>query len=375
MIILDAIGKGLYAAAGMFWTILWALILGFALSGVVMAFVSKSKMVRLLGKPGPKEIGLALFFGAVSSSCSYAAAAMARSIFQKGAHIIPALAFMLASTNLVVELSAILWIMMGWQFVLAEFFGGIILVFVMAGLMGWLAPLQEFEKRRSAFDHLTQEHGHEATADVPADPRRLEGWRRVARSFTMEWRMIWKDIALGVVIGGFVMALVPDTFWQTLFLQNGSETHGMLQIVENSLVGPIISAVSFVCSIGNIPVASALYHGGITFGGTISFIYADLIIIPLILVYRKYYGWKLTIWITGVFYVSMVVTGIAVELIFSALGWMPHRHAMRTMDNMHFFELNYTLWLNIAFLVIAGILVWLSHAGGNQNKADESCCH
>lgn len=372
------LGLSLYAAAGMLWEIFWALVLGFALSGVVMAFVPKKKIARALGRSGAKELGIAAFFGMISSSCSYAAAAMARSLFQKGAHIVPALAFMLASTNLVIELSAVLWVLMGWQFVVAELVGGLILILIMAALMRFFGPLKAFEEKQQQLSH--GDGGSLAADDEAADWRTLEGWRKAARAFVMEWRMIWQDIVIGVVVSGFLMVLVPDRFWQALFLQNqngvGSASGvSVPQIVENALVGPLVSVVSFVCSVGNIPLASVLYHGGIAFGGAISFIYADLIIIPMILVYRRYYGGRLALWIAGIFYVAMVAAGILVELLFKCLGWTPERRAMGELQHLRFFEMNYTFWLNIAFFIAGAALVWLARSGGGEEEAAGDCCH
>ena len=368
MSIIGVIGNSLFAAAGMFWNMFWALVLGFALSGVVTSFVSKKKTARLLGKPGFKELGLALFFGASSSSCSYAAASMTRSLFRKGAHIIPALAFMLASTNLVIELSSVLWVMMGWQFVVAELMGGIVLVLIMAALMQLFGPLEAFA--------LKQKELNIGLVDSDDEVGPKEHWRNTAKTFMAEWQMLWKDILLGVVISGFLMVLVPDHLWQSIFLQStsaGSEQFSFIQSFENGLVGPLISVLSFVCSVGNIPLASVLYHGGITFGGAISFIYADLIIIPLILIYRRYYGTKLALWITGIFYVSMAATGIVIDLLFHSLNWIPPRHVMGKMTEMHFFEMNYTFWLNVIFFGVAVVLVWI--AKSSPIEKESSCCH
>jgi uncharacterized membrane protein YraQ (UPF0718 family) len=378
MILLHLLLQSLYLALGMFWEIFWALILGFALSGVVMTFVSKEKMVKLLGRPGFKELGLAALFGASSSSCSYAAASMTKSIYQKGADIIPALAFMLASTNLVLELSVILWVLMGWQFVLGEFVGGLVMIAIMSVLMKAFGPLRAFDERREA---LNKEDKPSCESDAEEERYRffrLEGWRAVARSFVSEWRMIGKDIAIGMFVSGFLMAFVPDSFWAKLFLRNGPgalEDHSTLKLIENVLVGPLVSMISFVCSVGNIPLAHALYRGGIGFGGALSFIYADLIIIPLILVYRKYYGWRLALWITGIFYTSMVLSGILMDFAFTALHLLPSSPSgMAPMDaESPFFKFNYTFWLNLFFAGIAIVLVILARSGPDEGP--DSCCH
>jgi uncharacterized membrane protein YraQ (UPF0718 family) len=359
---MNLILQAVLAAAGMLWKMLWALILGFALSGIAQTFVSKEKMASLLGKPGVKELGLASFFGAASSSCSYAATSMARTLFEKGAHIIPAFAFMFASTNLVVELSVVLWVMMGWKFVLAEFVGGVILILVMAVLMKIFAPLDAFAAKQAELSQAREEEFEGAE----------KNWFTVGRAFVSEVQMIWKDVLIGVTVSGFLMVFVPNDFWQSIFLKNGA---GVWRLLENAFVGPLVSMLSFVCSVGNIPLAAVLYHGGISFGGTISFIYADLIVIPIILIYRKYYGSRLAFWMTGIFYVSMVIAGLAVEELFNALGWLPQaaQDQMMTESSFEFFRMDYTLWLNLVFVIVAGILFWLAERAPVSEESQ--CCH
>jgi uncharacterized membrane protein YraQ (UPF0718 family) len=354
---LNLLKEILYTAAAMTWSIFWALMLGFIISGLIMAFVPKGRLTNILGKAGPKEIFLATFFGALSSSCSYAAASMSRSLFQKGAHIVSALAFLLASTNLVLELSLVLWVMLGWQFVLAEFFGGIILIFFMSIFMKILAPLEKFEERRVK---LQEEN---VLTDEPGNPRTRDGWILASQEFIMELKMIWQDIVLGLLISAVIMVLVPQNFWQKLFL---TESSSWFKIFENALIGPIVSLLSFVCSVGNIPLAQTLYHGGISFGGTISFIFADLIIIPLILIYKKYYGWRLALWITGIFYASMVLAGLTVELLFSYLNLIPIPTVeMSPMTSVGFIKVNYTFWLNS----LSSLLLFISWVNLKHLKA------
>jgi uncharacterized membrane protein YraQ (UPF0718 family) len=381
MPLLHAVLQSLLAAVLMFWDIFWALILGFALSAIIMVFVPKAKMTRLLGRPGVKAIGLAAIFGAASSSCSYAAASMTRSIQRKGAHIIPALAFLLASTNLVVELSSVLWILLGWQFVVGECLGGLVMIAVMATLMKLFGPLQEFREWRER--EAAAEAADKEDEDNEETHRwlNLASWRAVARAFVSEWRMIGKDIAIGMLISGFLMTLVPDAFWASLFLKNRASEAGFdwPKAIENALVGPLVSMVSFVCSIGNIPLASVLYRGGIGFGGTLSFIYADLIIIPLILVYRKYYGWRLALWITGIFYVSMALTGLLMDVAFTALGWVPKTNTPAQPPSQAFmmatvgFRFNATFWFNLVFAGVAVALVLLARSG--EPAETDHCCH
>jgi hypothetical protein len=342
---------GIYHGAAMFWETLWALVLGFGISAALQVFVSKEQMTRLLGRSGLKEILLATGFGAASSSCSYAAASIGRSAFQKGAALIPALAFMFASTNLVIELGAVLWLLMGWQFVLAEVFGAFVLIGVMWLLMSIFFPKElEAEAREHAkIDNRSSCHAHNHDHEQEQQNR----WRRLANAFWMDWLMLWKELVAGFLIAGFLAALVPSNWWRFLFIETGSP---LLRLIENAAVDPIIAILSFVCSIGNIPLANLLWANGISFGGVISFIYADLLVIPLILIYRKYFGGRATLYIVVIFYVSMVAAGVIVDLVFAALHLIPHGARPSSAIEHATFIWNYTTWLDLAAIAAAG---WL----------------
>jgi hypothetical protein len=392
MNILDAIGQSLLAAVGMAWQVLWSLVLGFVISGMIQAYVSRQRMSEALGRPGIKEIALATVFGAASSSCSYAAVAAAKSMFKRGAHLIPALAFMFASTNLVIELGLILWQLMGWQFALAEWLGGVVLVVMMTALVKLTYPKRIVEQGR-AYQQTGRvaEHDH---GEMLAPGRTLwgklrsgRGWTYVAHYVRMDWGMIWKDVVAGFVIAGFLAVLVPNEFWKTLFVESAPAP---LRVVENALVGPIIAVISFVCSIGNVPLAAVLFTGGITFGGAIAFLYADLIVLPILNIYRKYYGWRLAAYITLVLFVTMVLTGILIDLLFTGLDRLfpsvdfvptanPHLVEMVTA-----FSLNYTVVLNMLALLVVGVLIFLnvkypmqqvSHAGHDIGHAGHNTDH
>ena len=349
---------GIYHAAAMFWETLWALVLGFGISAALQVFVSKERMTQLLGSAGIREILLATGFGAASSSCSYAAASIGRSAFQKGAALVPALAFMFASTNLVIELGAVLWLLMGWNFVLAEIVGALVLIGVMWLLMSIFFP-HELEKQ--AREHARQavedscchdeHHAHADHSDHKHDQDK--GWGQMANAFWMDWLMLWKELLAGFLIAGFLAAFVPTDWWKALFIETGSPT---LRLIENALVGPIIAILSFVCSVGNIPLASLLWANGISFGGVISFIYADLLVIPLIFIYRKYFGSRAALYIVLIFYVAMVVSGVLVDLLFSALNLIPQGNRPASPIEHATFSWNYTTWLNL--LAIAGA-IWL----------------
>jgi uncharacterized membrane protein YraQ (UPF0718 family) len=347
---MNLIWTGIYHGAAMFWETLWALVLGFGVSAALQVFVSKERMTQLLGRAGLKEMLLATFFGAASSSCSYAAASIGRSAFRKGAALIPALAFMFASTNLVVELGAVLWLLMGWHFVLAEVIGALVLIGSMWLLMSIFFPKQLEQDARN--------HSNvEIVGDDPFHHRHEHGaggrWARLAHAFWMDWAMLWKELVAGFLIAGFLAALVPPDWWRSLFIETGSP---FLRLVENAAVGPIIAILSFVCSVGNIPLASLLWANGISFGGVISFIYADLLVIPLILIYRKYFGSRTTFYIVVIFYASMVAAGVIVDLLFSALDLIPSGARPVSPIEHATFTWNYTTWLDLAAIAAA---VWL----------------
>ena len=351
----------------MFWETLWALVLGFSLSAFLRVFFRKEQITKQFGRSGLRPVALATFLGAVSSSCSYAAASTAKTAFKKGAALVPTLAFMFASTNLVLELGLVLWLLLGWTFVLAEVAGAFFLIVVMWLLVKLTLPEGLVETARAHIDEdenscCSHSHGQEMESEEEPFGKKIrcrENWARAADVFFMEAGMLWKEIAAGFLIAGFLMTLVPDNWWKNLFIAHGS---GPLRLVENAVVGPLIAVASFVCSIGNIPLAGLLWSGGISFGGVISFIYADLIIIPLILIYRKYYGAKAAFYITAIFFVSMVSAGIIVDLLFSALELIPVARPPSAIAQASF-QWNYTAWLDFAALFFCGWLVMVRFKG------------
>jgi uncharacterized membrane protein YraQ (UPF0718 family) len=370
----------LYHGFAMFWATLWALVLGFGISAALQVFVSKEQMNRVFGRTNLKTMLLATGLGAASSSCSYAAVAAGRSAFQRGAALIVALAFMFASTNLVVELGAVLWLLMGWQFVLAEVIGAFVLIGVMWLLMSIFFPKKLEQEARGHAESVVEEcaHHHHSSATAatsgaagenvhPPSPgygatgdggeSTRDKWVRVANAFWMDWSMLWKEILGGFLIAGFLAVLVPSDWWKALFIESGSPA---LRLIENAAVGPIIAVLSFVCSVGNIPLASLLWSNGISFGGVIAFIYADLIVIPSILIYWKYFGGRAAIYITLIFYVSMVVAGVIVDLIFSAAGLIPQGARPPSAIEHATFQWNYTTWLDFAAIAVASVLLFLT---------------
>ncbi|WP_082971192.1 permease [Mycobacterium sp. 852002-51971_SCH5477799-a] len=360
MTVLSAVGHALTLAGSMTWEILWALILGFALSAVVQAVVRRSTIVALMGDDRPRTLAVAAGLGAASSSCSYAAVALARALFRKGADFTAAMAFEIGSTNLVVELGIILALLMGWQFTAAEFVGGPLMIVVLAVLFRLFVRSRLVDAAREQAERgiAGAMEGHAAMdMSIQGDGsfwRRLfspAGLTSVSHVFVMECLAILRDLVLGLLIAGAVAAWVPEKFWQVFFLAD----HPGLSAIWGPIVGPVVAIVSFVCSIGNVPLAAVLWNGGISFGGVIAFIYADLLILPILNIYRKYYGTRMMLTLLGTFYAAMVAAGYLVELIFGTTNLIPmQRNAMVIEASISW---NYTTWLNIAFLALAAILV------------------
>jgi uncharacterized protein len=367
-VLLTKIAEAFVLAAGMIWQVAWSLVLGFTLSGVVQALVSKERMQRVLGRDGIREIALATGFGAASSSCSYAAAAMSKTLFKKGAALVPSLAFLFSSTNLVLELGVILWVLMGWQFTAAEWIGGIVLIAIMTLLVRVTYPKALVEEARRRVDEAGgHDHGSMEAAEGTfwERIRRPETRVAIAQNAAMDFSMLWKDLLGGFVIAGFLGALVPDGAWKVLFLQGAPPA---LQLVENAFVGPVIAIIAFVCSIGNVPLAAILWASGISFGGVLAFLYADLIVFPLLDVYRKYYGIRMTLYLFAVFFVTMAVTAIIMDGAFSALHLVPTPNR-NIVHDVTMFSFNYTFWLNLAFGALA-LYMWRLDA---QHPTDHGC--
>ena len=386
----SAVVHALAVAGTMTWEILWALILGFALSAAVQAVVRRDSIVRLLGDDRPRTLARAAGLGAASSSCSYAAVALARSLFRKGASFVAAMAFEIASTNLVIELGVIMALLLGWQFTLGEFVGGPLMIVILAVLF------RLFLRRRLLRDAHAQAdrgvaglmEGHAAMdMSVGGDGtvwhrlRSAGGYTSVAHVFVMEWAAVVRDIVIGLLTAGAVAAWIPESFWQHLFLTD----HAVWSKVWGPLIGPVVSVLSFVCSIGNVPLAAVLWNGGISFGGVIAFIFADLIILPILNIYRKYYGRRVMWFLVATFYASMVAAAYLVEMLFAVLHITPTERNATVLEPS--ISWNYTTYLNIAFLALAAALLWrffrsggrsmLAMMGGapDDHGMDEHCRH
>lgn len=371
--------KALYFAAAMGWEILWGLILGFLLSALVDVLVSKAELQKLMPDDSSKSIFRASLLGAASSSCSYAAVAIARSIFRKGGDFSAAMAFQFASTNLVIELGILLVVLMGWSFAAAEFIGGPIMIVLLVLMFRVVLRKRWVDEARDQTEKGLQGkmEGHAGMATMSKKGswrERLlssEGWTGISHYFVMNWSMLWKDIAVGLLISGALGALVPNSFWQAAFFTN----HPMLAMLWGPLIGPLIAIASFTCSIGNVPLAAVLWNGGISFGGVVAFIFGDLIILPIVNIYRKYYGARMSLFLLVTFYVAMVLAAFAVEWLFGTFGWIPTaRHIDVTRAA---FSWNYTTVLNIVMLLVAGWLYFRYRKTGGpaMMKAMESGEH
>jgi uncharacterized protein len=398
MPVLEKIWEGIQQSFLMAYEVWWALVIGFAISGIVQAWVPRARIQSAMSGTGFGPIARATGLGAASSSCSYAAIAIARSLFAKGASAITALAFQFASTNLVWELGLVLWVLMGWQFTLAEFVGGIVMIALMAVMLRrFVSPALEARARVHAeeaagestggcghdhgehdqHDHGAHDHGshaghdhggshdhHDHGAPGPERPlsesiRSADAWREVAGNFVMDWSMLWKEIAIGFLLAGFI-GLLGDDFFNVLFI---TDAPPLLRTVENVIVGPLIAVLSFVCSVGNVPLAAVLWSGGIGFGGVVAFLFADLIVIPIVLAYRKYYGNAFAFRIVALMFVTIVFAALIVDGVFGLAGLVPTGPRPTRTDVFGSVGLNYKLVLNVIATAVFGALVWLSRSG------------
>jgi uncharacterized protein len=368
--VLSTIGEGLKQSFLMAYAVWWALVFGFAISAIVQAWVPRERIERSLSGEGLRPIAIATGLGAASSSCSYAAIAIAKSLFQKGASAVTALAFQFASTNLVWELGLVLWVLLGWQFTLAEYVGGIIMIALMAAMLRLFVSPRLEERARSHAQQAGSGHQHHTAGEEPMSwrerVRSASAWSDVADNFRGDWQMLWKEITIGFLLAGFI-GLLGDDFFNGLFI---TDAPPVVTAVENVIVGPIIAVLSFVCSVGNVPLAAVLWSGGISFAGVMAFIFADLIVLPIVVAYRKYYGTAFALRITALMFVTMVIAALIVDGLFSGLGLIPDARPTRS-EIFSSIQLDYKLVLNVLGLVIFAALFYLT-AGRDSHRCGES---
>jgi uncharacterized membrane protein YraQ (UPF0718 family) len=366
MAALDTLWDGIANAFLMAWAVWWALVLGFAISAIVQAWVPKERIQDALGGSGGRSVALATGLGAASSSCSYAAVAIAKSLFEKGASAASALAFQFASTNLVVELGVVIWVLIGWQFTLAELLGGLVLIVIMTLLLRLLISRRlEVLAREHAQRADSGGHQHHSAGAQPTLRERLtsiDEWSDVAHNFRNDWLMLWKEITVGFILAGFI-GLLGNRFFDGLFIEHAPSG---LRLAENVIVGPLIAILSFVCSVGNVPIAAVLWSGGISFAGVIAFIFADLLVLPIVLIYRKYYGNAFALRLSALMFVTIVLAALIVDLLFSGAGLIPHLRPSRTAI-FSTIAVNYTLFTNLVGLAIfAGLFGLAMHRGATS---------
>ena len=351
----------------------WAFGLGYLISSMIQVFVTRERMKKGMGEAGAKSVALATFFGFISSSCSFAALATTRSLFTKGAGLIPALAFLLASTNLVIELGIIIAVFLSWQFVVGEYVGGLLLVLLMWIMVKLTLPAHLEDQSRQ---HAKELMGESQEADIP-DWKKLirttEGWRKVANRYVMEWAMVWKDVTIGFTVAGIIAAFVPKSFFQTLFVGSGSSHPTFWEIFVQTLVVPVAAFFTFIGSMGNIPLAAVLLSNGVSFAGIIAFIFSDLVVFPVLRIQAEYYGWKMALYILVVFLTVLIGTAILMHYGFSFVGMLPDSSATKGVTDREFFTIDYTLFLNMGFLLMsAGFVGWKMKGNGGHDMEQKS---
>ncbi|MEJ2583880.1 MAG: permease [Robiginitalea sp.] len=356
----DKWAEAVHYSLGFFWMAFWAFALGYLISSIIQVFITERRMQKAMGGDSLRDISLGTFFGFISSSCSFSALATTKSLFQKGAGFSAALSFLLASTNLVIELGIIIAIFLGWQFVVGEYVGGILLVLITWVLVRIIRPASLIRRAR---EHLGSAKGTEM--DGPENRQlktrlsRGENWAKVARQYKMEWGMVWKDVTLGFTVAGIVAAFVPESFFQSLFINSGSSSDAFtfLEVLQHVLVGPMAAFLTFIGSMGNIPLAALLYGKGVSFGGVMAFIFSDLVVFPVLRINARYYGWRMSLFILMLLFIALVVSALLLHFGFSWIGILPDPSQVDLMERA-FFSLDYTFFLNLTFLIGSAFLLY-----------------
>jgi len=358
-------GEAAYTSIGFFWMALWAFILGYAVSGMIQIFVTESRMREIMGDESAKSVFLGTFFGFISSSCSFSALATTKSLFQKGASFVSSVAFLLASTNLVIELGIIISIFLGWQFVVGEYVGGVILILCSWILIKLINPVRLIERARKNLGKGNEDD--EDSVGFSEKVKSAKSWAKVGKQYAMEWKMVWKDVTIGFTIAGIISAFVPDVFFETLFINSGKEveSYSFLSLLEHVVIGPVAAFVTFIGSMGNIPLAALLFGKGVSFAGVMAFIFSDLVVFPVLRINAKYYGWKMSFFILFLLFSSLIGTSLVLHYGFDSLGLLPDPSSVNIMEEEHF-NIDYTFWLNISFLFVSGILIYYGFVKGKD---------
>lgn len=351
-------GEAAYTSAGFFWMALWAFILGYFLSSLIQILVTEERMQRTMGDARSKSMLLGAFFGFISSSCSFSALATTKSLFQKGASFSAAMAFLLSSTNLVIELGIIISIFLGWQFVVGEYVGGILLIAISWLIIRLINPKKLIKKAR---EHLGKQQEEDDDADKSWKKKihSSKSWAKIAKQYVMEWKMVWKDVTIGFTIAGIVAAFVPDSFFRSMFINSGVEVteYSFISLLEHVIIGPVAAFMTFIGSMGNIPLAALLFSKGVSFAGVMAFIFSDLVVFPVLRINAKYYGWRMSLFILFLLFSSLIGTSLALHYGFDLLGYLPDPKAVSVTETEHF-KIDYTFFLNLGFLLLTAGLVY-----------------
>jgi hypothetical protein len=357
-----------YTSLGFFWMAMWAFVLGYLISSMIQVFITEKRMQEVMGNKGGKSVLLGTFFGFISSSCSFSALATSKSLFQKGASFVSSIAFLLASTNLVIELGIIISIFLGWQFVVGEYIGGILLILISWLLIRIIQPHRLIKNARDRLNE-TKEEGHHDPKPLNEKLKSTENWAKVGKQYAMEWKMVWKDVTVGFTIAGIVATFVPDSFFQTLFINtgNGQQSFDFLTLLEHVIVGPVAAFLTFIGSMGNIPLAALLFGKGVSFAGVMAFIFSDLVVFPVLRINAKYYGWRMSLFILFLLFTSLIATSILLHYGFDFLNLIPEAATTSITEKEHF-KIDYTFFLNLAFFALSGVLIYLGFFKGKNVK-------
>ncbi|MAN29521.1 MULTISPECIES: permease [Mesonia] len=353
-------GEAAYTTTGFFWMALWAFVLGYIISSMIQIFVTEKRMQKTMGGEESKGVLLGTFFGFISSSCSFAALASTKSLFKKGASFISSIAFLLASTNLVIELGIIISIFLGWQFVVGEYAGGILLIGISWILIKLINPKKLIDKARKNLEKEDEGSGMDDSKNWKKQIQKEDSWAKVGKKYKMEWQMVWKDVTVGFTIAGIVAAFVPDAWFQTLFIGSGqgNTDFSFFEILEHIIVGPAAAFVTFIGSMGNIPLAALLFGKGVSFAGVMAFIFSDLVVFPILRINAKYYGWKMSLFILFLLFTALIGASLILHYSFDLMSLLPDPSQVK-VQNSEYFKINYTFYLNLAFLAISGYLIYL----------------
>ena len=353
---------------GLFWMAFWAFGLGYVISSMIQVFVTEKRMKETMGSSGIKSVGLGTFFGFISSSCSFAALSTTRVLFAKGAGLVPALAFLLASTNLVVELGIVISIFLSWQFVVGEYIGGLLLILLMAVIVKLTLPNKLEELGRENARQQESQSSSDQTPDWKKLIASKKGWNKVSRKYLMEWKMVWKDVTIGFTVAGIIAVFVPSRFFESLFIGAGSSDPAFYEILLQSLVGPLAAFFTFIGSMGNIPLAAVLYSNGVSFAGVMAFIFSDLVVLPVLRIQAKYYGWRMALYILAVFLVILVTSSLIMHYGFSLTGILPEAASAQNVTEREFFEVNYGFFFNVVFIILSAISLYIYIGNKNEDK-------